>query len=111
FGLAQYDLKKGPLGIVPAIKDPLAGTTARLSTARGSHYLFSLLLPVALLTLLATTIVFGAAMVMRSGSLLRHDFEESFGPGRQSLALGLAAVILLPPAIVFQGWAWLPLSC
>ena len=109
FGLAQYDMKKGPLGIVPAVKDTLAGTTARLSTARGSHYLFALFVPVALLSLLATTVVFGLAMVLRYGSLLKHDFEESFGPGRQSLALGLAAVILLLPALVFQGWAWLPL--
>src|SRR5207245_11292707 len=109
FGLAQYDMKKGPLGIVPAVKDTLAGTGARLTTARGSHYLFALFVPVLLLSLLATTIVFGLAMVIRYGSLLKHDFEESFGPGRQALALGVSAVILLLPAMVFQGWAWLPL--
>jgi tetratricopeptide (TPR) repeat protein len=109
FGLAQYDVKKGPLGLVPAVKDTLAGTTARLRTARGGHYLFTLLVPVLLLALLATTIVFGLTMVIRDGSLLKHDFEESFGPGRRSLALGLAAIILLLPAMLFQGWAWLPL--
>ena len=109
FGLAQYDVKKGPLGIVPAVKDTLAGTTARLRTARGGHYLFALVVPVALLALLASTIVFGLVMLLRYASLLKHDFEESFGPGRQSLALGLAAIILLLPAMLFQGWAWLPL--
>ncbi len=109
FGLAQYDVKKGPLGLVPAVKDTLAGTMARLRTARGGHYLFTLLVPVMLLALLATTIVFGLTMVIRDGSLLKHDFEESFGPGRRSLALGLAAIILLLPAMLFQGWAWLPL--
>jgi tetratricopeptide (TPR) repeat protein len=109
FGLALYDVKKGPLGIVPAVKDTLAGTTARLRTARGGHYLFALVVPVALLALLATTIVFGLATVIRYGSLLKHDFEESFGPGKQSFALGLAAIILLLPAMLFQGWAWLPL--
>ena len=109
FALAQFDMKKGPLGIVPAIKDTVAGTTARLTTARGSHYLFALLVPVALLALLATTIVFALVMVIRYASLLKHDFEESFGPGRQSLALGLTAIILLLPAMLFQGWAWLPL--
>jgi tetratricopeptide (TPR) repeat protein len=109
FGLAQYDVKKGPLGLVPAVKDTLAGTMARLRTARGGHYLFALFLPVTLLALLATTIVFGLTMVIRDGSLLKHDFEESFGPGRRSLALGLAAIILLLPAMLFQGWAWLPL--
>jgi tetratricopeptide (TPR) repeat protein len=109
FGLAQYDVKKGPLGLVPAVKDTLAGTMARLLTARGGHYLFALLVPVGLLALLATTIVFGLTMVIRDGSLLKHDFEESFGPGRRSLALGLAAIILLLPAMLFQGWAWLPL--
>ena len=109
FGLAQYDVKKGPLGLVPAVKDTLAGTMARLRTARGAHYLFALFVPVMLLALLATTIVFGLTMVIRDGSLLKHDFEESFGPGRRSLALGLAAIILLLPAMLFQGWAWLPL--
>jgi tetratricopeptide (TPR) repeat protein len=109
FGLAQYDVKKGPLGLVPAVKDTLAGTMARLRTARGGHYLFALVVPIALLALLATTIVFGLATLLRYGSLLRHDFEESFGPGRQSLALGLTAIILLLPAMLFQGWAWLPL--
>jgi len=109
FGLARFDMTKGPLGIVPAIKDTLAGTTARLSTARGSHSLYALLVPVALLALLATTIVFGLAMLIRYSSLLKHDFEESFGPGRRSLALGLCAVILLLPAMLFQGWGWLPL--
>jgi tetratricopeptide (TPR) repeat protein len=109
FGLAQYDVKKGPLGLVPAVKDTLAGTMARLRTARGGHSLFALFVPVMLLALLATTIVFGLTMVIRDGSLLKHDFEESFGPGRRSLALGLAAIILLLPAMLFQGWAWLPL--
>jgi tetratricopeptide (TPR) repeat protein len=109
FGLAQYDVKKGPLGLVPAMKDTLAGTMARLRTARGGHYLFTLLVPVMLLALLATAIVFGLTIVIRDGSLLKHDFEESFGPGRRSLALGLAAIILLLPAMLFQGWAWLPL--
>jgi tetratricopeptide (TPR) repeat protein len=109
FGLAQHDMKKGPLGIVPAVKNTLAGTFARLTTARGGHYLFALLVPVALIALLATTVVFGLAMLIRYGSLLKHDFEESFGPGRQSLALGLAAIILFVPAMLFQGWAWLPL--
>ena len=109
FGLALHDMKKGPLGIVPAVKNTLAGTFARLATARGGHYLFALIVPVALLALLATTVVFAVAMLIRYASLLKHDFEESFGPGRQSLALGLAAIILFLPAMLFQGWAWLPL--
>jgi tetratricopeptide (TPR) repeat protein len=109
FGLAQTDLKKGPLGIVPATKNTLAGTGARLTTARGGHYLFALFVPVALVALLATTVVFALAMLIRYASLLKHDFEESFGPGRQSLALALAAIILFLPAMLFQGWAWLPL--
>jgi tetratricopeptide (TPR) repeat protein len=109
FGLARHDMTKGPLGVIAAVKDTLAGTSARFQTARGSHYLFTLLVPVVLLALLVTTIVFGLAMVMRYASLLKHDFEESFGLGRQSLALGLCAVILLLPAMFFQGWAWLPL--
>jgi tetratricopeptide (TPR) repeat protein len=109
FGLAQYDLKKGPLGIVPAIKDTITGTTARLTTARGSHYFLALCVPVALLALLATMIVFALAILIRYASLLKHDFEEACGPARHALALGLTAVVLLLPAMLFQGWAWLPL--
>ncbi|HUG52421.1 MAG TPA: tetratricopeptide repeat protein [Vicinamibacteria bacterium] len=109
FGLAQHEAKKGPLGMMPAVKNTLAGTTARLGTARGRQHLFTLLVPVVLLALLATTVVFALAMVLRYAALLKHDFEESFGPGRQSLALGLCVLILLLPAILFQGWAWLPL--
>jgi tetratricopeptide (TPR) repeat protein len=109
FGLAQHDMKKGPLGIVPAIKNTVAGTGARLATVRGRHYLRALLVPVTLLALLATAVVFALAMLIRYASLLKHDFDESFGPGRQSLALGLAAIILFLPAMLFQGWAWLPL--
>jgi tetratricopeptide (TPR) repeat protein len=109
FGLALYESKKGPLGLVPAIKSTLAGTTARLGTARGRHHLFTLLVPVVLLALLATAVVFALAMMIRYAALLKHDFEESFGPGRQSLALGLCALIFLLPVILFQGWAWLPL--
>src|SRR5262249_15171476 len=75
----------------------------------GSHYLFALFVPVLLLSLLATAVVFGLAMLIRYGSLLKHDFEESFGPGRQAIALGLSAIVLLLPAIAFQGWGWLPL--
>ncbi len=109
FALAQWDMKKGPLGIVPAVKDTLAGTTARLSTARGAHYLFALLVPVALLALFATTTVFALAMILRYASLLRHDLEEWLGPGRGALALGIATTLLLLPAITFQGYGWLPL--
>ena len=109
FGLAQASLKGGPFGALPAIKEILAGTSARLTSARGRLHLKNVLVASALLALFATTTIFATAMVLRHGSLLRHDFEEAFGADKRSLAFGVTAALLLLPAITFQGWGWLPI--
>ena len=109
FALALAEMKKVPLGIVPALSDTVAGLTARLPTIRGRMNLRTLLVPVLLLSLLVTATVFAAVMVFGHGTLLLHDLEEGFGPERRALALGLYVFMLLLPAVAFQGYGWLPL--
>ena len=109
FGLARAEMKRGPLGILPAVKEVLAGTSARLTSGRGALDRKNLVRAALLLTLFLTVLVFAALMVLRHGALLRHDFEEGFGMEKRSLAFGVATALLLLPAITFQGWGWLPL--
>ena len=109
FGLALKESRRGPLGILPAVRHTIAGTMARFPTTRGRNYLFNLLMPVGLLAVFATTFIFGGAMILRYATLLRHDFEESFGPGKVALAVAAATIVLLLPSILFQGYGWLPL--
>ena len=109
FGLALAAMKKGPLGIGTAIKETLAGTSARLTSGRGGLYLQNLLAAAGLLALFVTVSVFALAMLLRHATLLRHDFEEALGSGRRAIAFGIAVALLLLPAITFQGWGWLPL--
>ena len=110
FGLAHTQLKKVPLGIVPAIRHTMAGVFARVPTARGSYNLRMLLVPVALLALFGATIAVAIALVLRRGALLRHDLGESLGPGRsEAVALAFYMVLLLLPVATFQGYGWLPL--
>ena len=110
FGLALTQLKKGPLGILPAVSQTLAGIFARMPTARGSYNLQVLMLSVGLLALFGSTIAVAIAFVLRRGALLRHDLGESLGPGRsEAVALAFYTVLLLLPVATFQGYGWLPL--
>jgi len=109
FALALSDMQKVPLGIVPAISETVSGLTARLPTIRGRMNLRTLLVPVLLLSVLVTATVFAVVMVLGHGTLLLHDLEESFGPERRSLAVGLFVFALLLPVVAFQGYGWLPL--
>jgi tetratricopeptide (TPR) repeat protein len=109
FGLALAAMKRGPFGIVTAIKETFAGTSARLTSARGGVYLRNLLAAAGLLALFATVFVFALVMLLRHATLLRHDFEEALGTGKRAIAFGLAVAVLLLPALTFQGWGWLPL--
>jgi tetratricopeptide (TPR) repeat protein len=109
FGLALSEFRKGPLGILPGVKDTLAGFGARLPTLRGEQNLITLVIPAGLLALFGTITLFGLAMIMRYGALLLHDIEEAMGPGRGKIVpVVLYAVALLLPAITLQGWGWLP---
>jgi tetratricopeptide (TPR) repeat protein len=109
FALAQRHAKQGPLGMFPAIGETVAGLTARLPTILGRHRLVALLFPVLLFSLLVTLAVTSFALVLRHGVLLRHDLEEFFGPDRSPLVTMVTfAVVLLLPALTFQGYGWLP---
>jgi tetratricopeptide (TPR) repeat protein len=109
FALAQTGFKKGPLGILAGVKDTLKGTAARFTSARGNHHLVTVTVPVILLALFATAFIVALALVLRNGSLLRHDLEEALGLHRKSLAFGIYVVLLLLPVLTFQGYGWLPL--
>jgi Tfp pilus assembly protein PilF len=109
-GLALVESKRGPIGIVAAIGDTLAATLSRLPTLRGELLALTLLVPVALLAALAVATVFGFAMLIRHGGLLRHDLMESVGPARSpSVSLAFWVVLLLLPVVSFQGYGWLAL--
>ncbi len=109
-GLALVEAKRGPLGVVSAIGDMNAGSLARLPTLRGELLALTLLVPAALLVALAVTTVFGFAMLVRHGGLLRHDLMESVGPARsRSVSLAFWVVLLSLPVVSFQGYGWLPL--
>jgi tetratricopeptide (TPR) repeat protein len=110
FGLALLELKKIPLGIVPATRDMLAGVTAPLHTAQGRQHVLTILVAALLLTLFATTTIVAVALLFRYGALLLHDLDESFGAGRRGPALPIAffAVLLLLPVLTLQGYGWLP---
>ena len=109
FALAQREMKKGPLGILPAVGHTVSGLMARLPTIMGQHRLAALLLPVALFSLLVTLGVASLALLLRHGGLLLHDLEEFFGPDRNPLVTMVVFVaILLLPALTFQGYGWLP---
>jgi tetratricopeptide (TPR) repeat protein len=109
FAMALSEMQKVPLGIVPAFSDTVSGLTARLPTIRGRQNLRMLLVPVLLLTVLVTATVFATVMVVAHGTLLLHDLEESFGPERRALAVGLFVFALVLPVALFQGYGWLPL--
>jgi tetratricopeptide (TPR) repeat protein len=109
FGLARTAMKRGPFGVLNAGQEILAGTTARLTSARGALHRRNLLTAILLLAAFLSVTVFATLMLLRHGALLRHDFEEAFGVDKRTLAFGVAAALLLLPAITFQGWGWLPL--
>src|SRR5262249_15387880 len=109
-GLAAVEMKKGLFGIVATIGHIVAGVLARLPTLRGELLALTLLVPAALLVAFAVSAVFGLAMLVRHGGLLRHDLMESVGPARSpSVSLAFWVVLLLLPVVSFQGYGWLPL--
>ncbi len=110
FALATVELKKGPVGILAALRHSFAGGTAHLPTIRGGHQVVALLIPAAVLALLATTVILAIALLFRHGGLLLHDLEETMGGTRgAAVPRALCALLLLLPAVTFQGWAWVPL--
>jgi tetratricopeptide (TPR) repeat protein len=109
FGMSLVELQKIPLGILPAMKDIVTGVAAPLHSARGRRHALTLGIAALLLTLFATTTVVALAFLLRHGTLLLHDLEESFGGGRvPAVPVIIFAALLLLPALTFQGYGWLP---
>jgi tetratricopeptide (TPR) repeat protein len=109
FGMSLVELEKIPLGIVAAVKDIVTGVAAPLKSARGRQRALVLGVAALLLALFATTTIVALAFLLRHGTLLLHDFEESFGGGRfPGLPAVLFAVLMLLPALTLQGYGWLP---
>jgi tetratricopeptide (TPR) repeat protein len=110
FGLGRTQFKRGPLGILPGVRDTLNGVVARLPTVRGQYYLQILVVVLGLVAVFATTFAVALALVVRHGTLLLHDLEEGLGWGRShSVALAFYVMLVLLPVATFQGYAWLPL--
>lgn len=109
-GLAQAQIRRGPLGIVPALRQTTSAVTLGLGTAAGRYRLLALVIPALLVGLLATATAVSLAMLVRHGSLLLHDLEEELGPVR-GVAFARAAfvLLLLLPLVLFNGYGWLPL--
>ena len=109
FGMSLVELEKIPLGILPAVKDIVTGVAAPLNSAHGRQRAFTLGTAALLLALFATTTVVALAFLLRHGTLLLHDLEESFGGGRMpAVPIIIFAALLLLPALTLQGYGWLP---
>jgi tetratricopeptide (TPR) repeat protein len=110
FGMSLVELEKIPLGMLPAVKDIATAVTAPLKSARGRQHAFALGIAALLLTLFATTTIVALSFLLRHGTLLLHDLEESFGGGRvPALPIIIFVAVLLLPALTLQGYGWLPL--
>jgi tetratricopeptide (TPR) repeat protein len=109
FAMSLVELEKIPLGILPAVKEIVTGVAAPLNSARGRQRAYSLGIAALLLTLFATTTVVALAFLLRHGTLLLHDLDESFGGGRMpAVPIIIFAALLLLPALTLQGYGWLP---
>jgi tetratricopeptide (TPR) repeat protein len=108
-GLAVTDLKNGPLGILPAIRDTVSALAARLPTSRGRYDALAAAVPILLLGLFASSAIVAFSLLLRHGTLLLHDLEEAFGARAHPIALGVYGVLIFLPTLTFQGWGWLPL--
>ena len=109
FGMSLVELRKIPLGALPAVRDMFAGVTAPLKSAQGRQHAFTLGVAALLVTLFATATVVALALLLRHGTLLLHDLEEAFGDRRvPALPLIIFSALVLLPALTLQGWGWLP---
>jgi len=106
-GLAQ--LRRGPLGFLPAFKSAIGGLMAQVSTLQGRQHLAAFLVPVALVALFTSCFILAGALLVRHGGLFLHDIEEALGPvyGRPGARVVFAFALFLP-VLLFQGWGWLP---
>jgi tetratricopeptide (TPR) repeat protein len=109
-GMAQVQARRGPVGVVAAVRHTVSAIMAGLDTTNGRYRLLALVIPALMLALLATATAVALALLVRNGSLLLHDLEEELGPERGvAFARGVFLLLLLLPLALLQGYAWLPL--
>jgi tetratricopeptide (TPR) repeat protein len=98
-GLAKYRY-----GVMSAIQ----GFTAPRSSFRGKIYLYSKLVLIGLIALIACAAIFALILFFKYNRLLRHDAEEKLGPKIPPLAAHfLVWVLLTLPVLLFLGPLWL----
>jgi tetratricopeptide (TPR) repeat protein len=108
FGLATAQLRRGPLGVIPSIAATWSGTAAFLDSARGALNARDLATVAWLVLCFGFAWALGLVLLLRHGSLLRHDVEEWLGPTQSRAAsFALFLLLLLIPVATFQGWGWL----
>lgn len=104
FGLARA------AGVPAGIGHVVSGVLARGLAPGGKVHLRASLLTLGLLAAFCAVWVLAGGLLLRYGGLLLHDIEEHLGPDRpRIIAIGLFALVLLLPCVVFFGWGYLPL--
>jgi tetratricopeptide (TPR) repeat protein len=97
-------LPKYRYGITAAIQ----GFTAPHSSFRGKIYLYSKLVLIGLVAIIACAAIFALILFLKYNRLLRHDAEEKLGPKIPPLAAHfLVWVLLTLPVLFFLGPLWL----
>ncbi len=97
-------LSKYRYGITAAVQ----GFTAPHSSFRGKIYLYSKLVLIGLIAMIACAAIFALILFLRYNRLLRHDAEEKLGPKISPLAAHfLVWVLLTLPVLLFLGPLWL----
>ncbi len=97
-------LPKYRYGVIAAVQ----GFTAPRSSFRGKIYLYSKLVLIGLVAIIACAAIFALIFFLRYNRLLRHDAEEKLGPKIPPLAAHfLVWVLLTLPVLFFLGPLWL----
>jgi tetratricopeptide (TPR) repeat protein len=98
-GLAKY--RYGVMSVVQ-------GFAAPRSSFRGKIYLYSKLVLIGLVALIACAAIYALILFLKYNRLLRHDAEEKLGPKISPLAAHfLIWVLLTLPVLLFFGPLWL----
>ncbi len=98
FGMALAAMKKGPLGVITAVQETVAGTSARLKTGRGACTSGTCSPRPGCSRCSSPSFVFALMMLLRHATLLRHDFEEDLGRGERSPSASRWPCSCCPPS-------------
>lgn len=86
----------------------ILGFAAPRTSFRGKIYLYSKLILIALIAIMASAAIYALILFLKYNRLLRHDAEEKFGPRLEPPAASFLVWILLTlPVLLFLGPLWL----